>query len=49
MESTLFKNAALLDPARPELLEDHDVLVENGLVKKSRTDRCRPRRRASST
>ena len=33
MESTLFKNAALLDPARPELLEDHDVLVENGLVK----------------
>ena len=32
MESTLFKNAALLDPARPELLEGHDVLVENGLV-----------------
>ena len=35
MESTLFKNAALLDPARPELLEDHDVLVENGLVEVS--------------
>ena len=44
MESTLFKNAALLDPARPELLEGHDVLVENGLVK-SRIGRCRPRRR----
>ena len=34
----------MLDPARPELLEDHDVLVENGLVKVS-ADRCRPRRR----
>ena len=47
MESTLFKNAALLDPARPELLEGHDVLVENGLVEVS--DRPLPRRRASST
>ena len=33
MESILFKNAALLDPARSELLEGHDVLVEDGLVK----------------
>ena len=32
MESTLFKNAALLDPQRGELLETRDVLVENGLV-----------------
>jgi len=33
VESTLFKNAALLDPHKDELLETRDVLVENGLVK----------------
>ncbi len=33
MQTLLFKNAALLDPARPELLADHDVLVEDGLIK----------------
>ena len=48
MESTLFKNAALLDPARPELLRA-TTLVENGLAGESRIGRCRPRRRASST
>ncbi len=32
MQSVLFSNAALLDPLRDELLEDHHVLVENGLV-----------------
>ena len=32
MES-IVQERALLDPARPELLEGHDVLVENGLVK----------------
>jgi imidazolonepropionase-like amidohydrolase len=33
VESTLFRNAALLDPLHGELLETRDVLVENGLVK----------------
>jgi imidazolonepropionase-like amidohydrolase len=33
VESTLFRNAALLDPERGELLETRDVLVEDGLVK----------------
>ncbi|MFC0401125.1 metal-dependent hydrolase family protein [Paraburkholderia rhizosphaerae] len=33
MESTLFKNAALLDPTRGEMLETRDVLVEDGLIK----------------
>ena len=33
MESTLFKNAAVLDPAQPDLLGEHDVLVEDGLIK----------------
>ena len=33
MQTLLFKNAALLDPARSELLPDHDVLVEDGLIK----------------
>ena len=27
----LFKNAHLLDPLRPELLEHHDILVEDGV------------------
>lgn len=33
MQTLLFKNAALLDPARAELQGDHDVLVEDGLIK----------------
>ena len=33
MNSVLFSHAALLDPATDELLEDHHVLVEDGLVK----------------
>lgn len=33
MQSVLFSNAALLDPLRDELLENHHVLVEDGLVK----------------
>ena len=33
MQAVLFSNAALLDPAREALLEDHHVLVEDGLVK----------------
>lgn len=33
MPSTLFKNAALLDPLQPELLTGHDVLVEDTVIK----------------
>lgn len=33
MSTILFKNAALLDPLRPELLEGHHVLVEDRLIK----------------
>src|SRR4051812_7573230 len=33
MPSTLFKNAALLDPLQPDLLEGHDVLVEDNVIK----------------
>jgi imidazolonepropionase-like amidohydrolase len=33
MASFLFTNAALLDPLKPDLLEDHSVLIEDGLVK----------------
>ncbi len=33
MHPVLFSNAALLDPMRGELLEDHHVLVADGLVK----------------
>jgi imidazolonepropionase-like amidohydrolase len=33
MPSILFKNASLLDPLRPELLEGHHVLVEDHLIK----------------
>ncbi|KIG07539.1 metal-dependent hydrolase family protein [Caballeronia concitans] len=33
MQSILFSNAAVLDPARGELREAHHVLVENGLIK----------------
>ncbi|MBC9882873.1 amidohydrolase family protein [Bradyrhizobium sp. INPA01-394B] len=33
MSSTLFKNAALLDPLQGELLEGHEVLVEGDLIK----------------
>jgi imidazolonepropionase-like amidohydrolase len=33
MHAVLFSHAALLDPVRDELLEDHHVLVEDGLVK----------------
>ena len=33
MPAILFSNAALLDPVADELLEDHHVLVEDGLVK----------------
>jgi len=33
MQPVLFSHAALLDPLRDELLEDHHVLVEDGLVK----------------
>jgi len=33
MPSTLFKNAALLDPLQAELLTGHDVLVEGDLIK----------------
>jgi imidazolonepropionase-like amidohydrolase len=29
----LFRNANLLDPQRPELLEDHHILVEGGVVR----------------
>jgi imidazolonepropionase-like amidohydrolase len=31
--AVLFRNAKLLDPARGELLEQHDILIEDGLVK----------------
>ncbi len=33
MSVVLFKNGALLDPTLPELLQGHDVLVEDGIVK----------------
>lgn len=33
MSAVLFKNGNLLDPAQSELLEGHDVLVEDGKVK----------------
>lgn len=33
MSAVLFKNGALLDPTRPELLHGYDVLVEDGKVK----------------
>ena len=33
MHAVLFSHAALLDPVRDELLEDHHVLVEDGRVK----------------
>jgi imidazolonepropionase-like amidohydrolase len=33
MATVLFKNAAVLDPSRPELLEGRDVLVEGALIK----------------
>ena len=33
MPTTLFKNAKLLDPLQPELLEGHHVLVENDVIK----------------
>ncbi|MFN9281691.1 MAG: amidohydrolase family protein [Betaproteobacteria bacterium] len=33
MASFLFTNAALLDPLKPDLLEGHSVLIEDGLVK----------------
>ena len=33
VSSVLFSNAALLDPLHDELLEDHHVLVEDGVVK----------------
>src|SRR4051812_19297455 len=33
MSRVLFKNAALLDPLQPDLLEGHHVLVEDGLTK----------------
>ena len=33
MSSFLFTNAALLDPLKPDLLEGHSVLIEDGLVK----------------
>jgi len=33
MPSTLFKNAALLDPLQAELLTGHDVLVEDTMIK----------------
>jgi imidazolonepropionase-like amidohydrolase len=33
MTSFLFTNAALLDPLKPDLLEGHSVLIEDGLVK----------------
>jgi imidazolonepropionase-like amidohydrolase len=33
VQSILFSNAAVLDPARGELREAHHVLVENGLIK----------------
>jgi len=33
MGAVLFKNGALLDPTRPELLQGYDVLVEDGKVK----------------
>ena len=33
MHAVLFSNAALLDPTRDELLEDHHVLIEDRLVK----------------
>ena len=33
MPAVLFSNAALLDPAAGELLEDHHVLVEDGIVR----------------
>ena len=33
MPTTLFKNAALLDPLRSDLLEGHHVLVEDRLIK----------------
>ena len=33
MPSTLFKNAALLDPLQPNLLEGHHMLVEDDVIK----------------
>src|SRR3954467_13976322 len=33
MSRVLFKNAALLDPLQPDLLEGHHVLVEDNLIK----------------
>ena len=33
MPSTLFKNAALLDPLQPDLLTGHDVLVEDSTIR----------------
>jgi imidazolonepropionase-like amidohydrolase len=33
MQAVLFSHAALLDPERDELLEDHHVLVEDGRIK----------------
>ena len=33
MSAVLFKNANLLDPLQPDLLEGHHVLVEDGVVK----------------
>jgi imidazolonepropionase-like amidohydrolase len=33
MTATLFRNASLLDPLQDALLEGHDLLVEDGLVK----------------
>src|SRR5690606_10589739 len=33
MNAVLFKNGALLDPSRPELLQGYDVLVEDGKIK----------------
>lgn len=32
-DAVLFKNASLLDPLRAELLEGHDLLVEDGVVR----------------
>jgi imidazolonepropionase-like amidohydrolase len=33
MSAVLFKNGALLDPTKPELLPGYDVLVEDGVIK----------------
>src|SRR3954467_4681939 len=35
MSRVLFKNAALLDPLQPDLLEGHHVLVEDNLIKEA--------------